>query len=118
MTNDERWQLALEAHKAEHDAMHERGLGRIGVWPLARRSGVGQFRINTSRAVVTPTDYGGTRKVAPVIATSRSMHSFMQRRGLRGLGQSDEDAKLYAKIIAGVIIGAGALFLISRSGIA
>lgn len=31
MVESDRWRLALRAHAAEHAAMHERGLSRIGI---------------------------------------------------------------------------------------
>jgi hypothetical protein len=46
MTNNERWNLALQAHAEAHRAMHERGLGtspRVLGMPVLRRelSGLG-----------------------------------------------------------------------------
>ena len=37
MTDGERWELALKAHKAEHEAMHQHGLGATAtITPMSR----------------------------------------------------------------------------------
>lgn len=39
MTESERWQRVLEAHAYEHQAMHDRGLSRIGIFGRPRGMG-------------------------------------------------------------------------------
>lgn len=39
MTEEQRWQRVLEAHAYEHQAMRERGLGRIGIFGRPRGMG-------------------------------------------------------------------------------
>ncbi len=116
-TNNERWSLALDAHAAEHAAMRERGLGRVGVagrgFGVVTPTDYGARARRTGRAVVTPTDY--KRQVAVAYSPrSRSMRSFMSRRGISGFGSELRESgrgKTTLFVVLGIAVAAGLAYI-------
>ncbi len=98
MDNGTRWELALQAHAAEHEAMRDRGLARVAV--LGRQPGMGQPM--AARAYVPRMVGGQLKERAGVVPPlEKRMRPERFRFSLKGLGAANNEAWPWAVAIVG-----------------